>query len=410
MRLAMVITSLDVGGGMQKLTLRLATNLQEMGHDVTIFTLAVDRAQCYPELLERVHVEQVHSHATISRLKQGQSTILDAIGHAVMRDFSQMRAYSALGDAIEGVDALIIHDQESLLTAARFHKRYPGTPILWMVNIEVDRRRLRAPVWIYSHYRSGGLRSAFLAPLGAPGAIALARKSRVGLDAVTLLTTYDRSNCEVVEAELGKKARTVFAGADVDIQSRQIQLGRAHNNSKPLHILCIGFMFRFRRYEDVIEATSILRKQHHLDVQCTIVGSSRFADRYREELGVLVESLELERHVTFTGYASEVELHELRHDSAFEAAAAGGPGGITRNIGAADLIIDGRHGWTVPPRDAPSMARALLEIYTDPEEAATRADRALHEVVPLVTWRAFAGRMVDAIEAAQELTTPGPRT
>lgn len=55
----MIHTPLVSSTGGERQILRLAIELQKLGHEVEIFTSAVDEEKCYPKLLKKVKVNVV---------------------------------------------------------------------------------------------------------------------------------------------------------------------------------------------------------------------------------------------------------------------------------------------------------------------------------------------------------------
>lgn len=66
---------------------------------------------------------------------------------------------------------------------------------------------------------------------------------------------------------------------------------------------------------------------------------------------------------------------------------------------AATLVRDGETGYAVPPRDAAALARAIVTLLANPDEARSQADRACH-AVSAMSWRATAEHTLDVYRRA----------
>jgi glycosyltransferase involved in cell wall biosynthesis len=75
-------------------------------------------------------------------------------------------------------------------------------------------------------------------------------------------------------------------------------------------------------------------------------------------------------------------LYEGLPLTALEAVAAGKPVVATDVGGTAEVIIDGRTGLLVPPRDVGALARALVQLLSRPEERARMSHEAAAVVAP----------------------------
>lgn len=124
-----------------------------------------------------------------------------------------------------------------------------------------------------------------------------------------------------------------------------------------------------------------------------VVGSAPQTDagrRYEESLRRLARNLDLEDHVTFTGFrgdverlmaASEVVVHSATRPEPFgrvvvEAMACGRPVVSMAAGGPLEIVEDGRTGRLVAPGDPAEMADAVLDLLRDPEEARSMGERA----------------------------------
>jgi len=398
MKIGMVVYNLDVSGGYQKLVLRLSEQLSLMGHEVIIYTLSVDRKRCYPETVNEL---------TIVPLYEGNPVI----GH----HFSPVKEFSKLAHLVDRhLNGIILHDELSLHILNFYRSEEENFKTVWMLNNQLPKNLGNLRVQLINQLKSmTGLRSLVI---GARALVSLAQENRSLMRAlryVDSISVYDRSNKELVGRILRREAVVVYAGADLD-KFAGIRSNRVFSAKKSYRILSIGVLFPHRRYEDLIDATSILLKDG-VRVNTTIVGLHTFCQDYHRSLIARVRKLGLERYIIFKEYVSEQELRSLYEGSdvfvfvndgfswgiaVCEAIAAGLPVIITNNIGVADIIEDGKHAWVVPPRFPERIAEAIKEITRDRERTSAITREAFDKISKIVSWESYARRMVALLESS----------
>lgn len=385
----MLVNNLEVSGGYQKLVLRLSEALLRKGHEVKIYTSRINREACYPDLIDTLDVWALN--------EQGRD-VSDAV-----------QEHAALSEKIdlESLDALIIHDDYSIRALGAMSAR-PTT--VWMLNNQLP-DRLASWTHCLSQWRRATSEQPFLRRLSALGtAIRDQRALRRGLRRISAFATYDSFNQRLVKEQLGREAVVVYAGADLE-SFAPIGENRSYESKERFQLLSVGVLFPHRRYEDVIAAVALL-KQRRKNVHVTIIGLHSLSPEYAGSLEELVRTQRLQSRVTFKEYVSDKEMRALYGEadiftfvndgftwgiSVFEAVAAGLPVVITDNIGAADIIKARRQGWVVPPRNPSRLADAIAEIISNPREAGRITQRARQEVMRLVSWEAYADRMLKII-------------
>ena len=112
------------------------------------------------------------------------------------------------------------------------------------------------------------------------------------------------------------------------------------------------------------------------------------------KLRTQARALGIEGRVHFAGYRRDVPrllggLDLYTQPSRFEgmslailqAMAASCPIVATAVDGTRELIVDGMHGWLIPPEDAPALAGAIQAALNDPGEAKRRGAAAHQRVL-----------------------------
>ena len=388
MQIAQLVNNLDVSGGYQKLVIRSTQALEKLGHDVTIYTPSVDKKKCYPSDIARVKI------VTLTNDEKG---------------LPHVEKFKAIGSKLPtDLDALIIHDDLSLLSLAALPPN-PHFTIAWMVNNQVPENlgNYRAELTHTMRHAGGRAKDKLRAARSKLTEVKLMRK---GLKRVHIFATYDRFNQDLVRRQLNKKADFVAAGADLE-RFTKFAKGRTFDDKKRYELLSVGVLFPHRRYEDIIDAVAELTRQK-LSVHATIVGLQDLSPDYFKKLREKVEKRDLQKLITFKHYVTDEEMTRLYKNSdaflfindgftwgisVFEAVAAGLPVVITNNIGAADLIENGKTGWVVNPRAPKEVAKAVGEITTKRNNTKEISLRAAKELTAFVSWEAYSKRMLDLI-------------
>ena len=162
-------------------------------------------------------------------------------------------------------------------------------------------------------------------------------------------------------------------------------------NASPT-VLSVGRLHPDKDLGTLLEAIAQLRRNWP-DLAVTIVGAEQdgheaFARWLRSQAGTLgigdVVSFAGERDDPFAGVNDrtvyvQASVRETFGLALAEAMAAGLPVVATRTDGTSELVVDGRTGLVVPPRDAHTLAAAVDRLLRDAElsralGAAARAD------------------------------------
>jgi FkbM family methyltransferase len=404
MKIGMLVHDLAVSGGYQKLVLRLSQHLIKEGHQVVIYTPLLNKKDCYPELIKNQKI------VTIDRPRpSGKGKSSDNVYDQILDEYRQLAH-----EIDEGLDALIIHDEVSLL-ALNFVHLSKKTTITWMLNNQLTIGLGESRVKLEKYVRKNILKAS-------TNLILDLRNNKINimykkaLEKVDHFAVYDSKNKDLVKEVLKREADIVYAAADLEEFTKLRHLKSP--SIKEFRILSVGVAFPHRRYEDLIDAVAILAKQN-VPVKATIVGRRDLDKGYSRIVESRVKRLNLSDKINFIDYLSDKELLALYKDSdafvfindsetwgiaVFEALASGTPVVITANIGAADIVRHGRDGWVVPPRSPSKVSAALLEIYKDRKLAREKTVRAAERISQLVSWQSYTRRMLDLIERKDRTT------
>lgn len=199
------------------------------------------------------------------------------------------------------------------------------------------------------------------------------------------------------------KAQIVPIGVDID-RFRPEGKGESEPEPKGCKVLFfLGVLDKFHRYKglDYLLQAMAMVKEQKPNVKLVVGGSGELQGHYAD----LAVRLGLSRNVEFPGSISEEELPECyNHCDAFilpsvssdqegfgivllEAMACAKPVISTEIVGVAEDVKRFDAGRIVQPRDAGALARAILEILGNKEEADEMGQRGRRLVEEKYTWK-----------------------
>lgn len=172
----------------------------------------------------------------------------------------------------------------------------------------------------------------------------------------------------------------------------------------------VGRITEWKGQHIFIEAASRVRSRFP-QARFQIIGSAMFGEEvYEARLRAMVVDHELENCVAFMGFRTDVQdligqLTILVHSSTtgepfgqvvIEGMAAGKPVIATRGGGVPEIVVDGTTGLLVKMSDAEEMAKAMIELLTDPARARAMGAAGQKRVADHFTIRETA-RKVEAV-------------
>lgn len=366
-KIAIIISELAVSGGTERQVIHLAHELTLLGTQVTVYTLQVDKNKCFPELIKDVSVISVNH----KRKLPSCYTKIKIIG-PLLYFWNEIRRCKALAYTIDAdTDILNPHEQTSVRVAYYFKKKIRNIPSVWMFN------DLTTASWSLFHDPLFGSRKVPFWKKVLNRVRDEFEHHRFFRSQNAIVAVSERAR-DIVRKEIGRDARVVRIGVDVD----RISYNERKKPGNDFILLCHGIFYPHRRFEDIIRAVALLRdsgRTMHLQV----IGDYAHRDiarTYHEELKALVRELRLERFVTFSGVVSDAELFESyqRADvfiasshlqtwgiSVFEAMSAGIPTIVSHTIGAAEVLRDGATALFIEPGNPASIARAVKKLADD---------------------------------------------
>ena len=214
----------------------------------------------------------------------------------------------------------------------------------------------------------------------------LARYFGRRLDAVICISQAVRDNMRARGADFGNLL-TIHNGLD----PKMLAVRRAPdalretfrlNGLGPI-VVMIGNLRPWKGQETLVRAMARVRAVHP-SARCLFVGATSPVDRdYETHLRSLVDELQLQDHVVFTGYQQNVADFLMLADVVVHASIEPEPFGrvileamacrkpvVASRAGAIPEIIDeGRTGLTFLPGDVEGLAEAIVQVTVDPDRS-----------------------------------------
>jgi glycosyltransferase involved in cell wall biosynthesis len=403
-KIAVLIEELVKEGGGERQALYLARELQQMGHRVSVFTLAHDPQRCYPEVSSQLDI------VTAGRRALGRLPVPGRV-----RSYLDMRHLARqIGD---GFDVLNPHAGPAHWAAVDAARRLlPRPAVVWMCNDDL---------WTQGPFRRPWN------PMRLP---------RLALSA--LFRRYDRRVAEGVDAlvvldeRMAAKARrgcgieSLVVRSGVEVQQPAHPHSSASVRIRLLHqipaerflLLFVGILMPHRRLEDLLEALSQLIAQAR-PAHLLVVGSLHYDSAYATQLSTLTRSLGLEKWVTFTDSVGEADLplyygacdafvfpneNQTWGLAVTEAMANRKPAVVSTGCGVAEVLTDGENALLVPPRRPDLLALQIQRLMDDKGLAETIAHAGYELVSKTLSWRRYAENMVRVFEGASGMPAPAP--
>ena len=170
------------------------------------------------------------------------------------------------------------------------------------------------------------------------------------------------------------------------------QIGEAPRPDGPPVVGVLGRLSPTKGQLEVVRAAALVLRERS-DVTFRLVGAPAFGqEEYADRVRAEAARLGIADRVELTGFVDDprgaldaltVCVHAATVPEPFgqvvaEALGRGVPVVATSGGGVDEIMSpgdDGPLGWTVPARDVPALARAIIDAVTHPEEARARAER-----------------------------------
>jgi glycosyltransferase involved in cell wall biosynthesis len=400
--------------GGERQILRLAIELQKIGHDVEIFTGAVNE-ESYPEFFGKVKVNVIPypfagmlpakltpriatpmASQTLPRVTKDQSRLRTWMRKIVGRQFytSEVPAMLNLAKRIpKGFDVINNHNFPTEW-AAFFAKKRLKAPIAWMCN--------EPPYWFLAPEHRSGLRRINW-PL-------FELLEKVAVDYIDEIMVLSHVSAEYVRRAYNRKSTIVRTGVDTELFHRASggRLRRKHGLEDSFVLLFVGGS-RYARRSDIIKAL------HHLSKDYDNVRVILDVARQREMLTKLAEKLGVASKVLLLNSRSDEELAEVYAacdvfvypSSASpwglvvtEAMAASKPVIVSKQVGTSEIIQSGFNGIVVDQTGPEEIARQVERLINDSGLRRRIGENAYEYVKNNLSWEKYAENVENVFQKA----------
>ena len=363
----MIHTPLAFPTGGERQILRLAIELQKLGHEVEIFTNAVDKERCFPEMLAKVTVNVIPYLLPYGR---GYYRALDGmfnIGRRIPQKFDVINNHNFPTE-----------------WAAFYAKKWLKMPAVWMCN--------EPPFWFFQpEQRKGKLIVQW--PL-------FEILDKVAVRAIDEIVVLSNIAATLVKDVYKRSSTIVRTGVDTEVfeNAPGDNFRRKNDLVKDFLILQVGSLIYYKHPDITIKALRYLPK----GIKLILIGVGQVA-MYRE----LALELGVGNRVLLLGNVSEDELagiYKACNVCVFpaeqtwglvvtEAMAAGKPVIVSRKAGVSEIIENNVNGIGIDDETPEILAAEIKRLIDDPTLAMKMGENALNYVRDNLSWERYARNM-----------------
>lgn len=407
MKIAIVCFYLNAPGGTQRQVFSLANELQSQGHTVKIFAAQFEK-KFFPDLHKNLDIKVITPDFSSEDLF-GAKNIVQVVVKKLRRDKAFVRFAQAISDTLDpDFDVVNSHDYDAYKVGYFYKQRKPNVRHVWMMNeipfsympkknpaLEIARR-------IYGMYLSWKEWKYF--------------KS---IDYVANLNEFDAA---WVKRIFKIPTQLVESGCDGKGFYALVHPPK-FKDREPVVLMGMGICAPFRRFEDIIEAAALLRKEK-FEIAVTIAGTnSNASDAHPQLLMNLAKERGIAEHITFDFKSlSEAELKNHYAKShifvfptyvgsprngygwglaAFEAMSAGLPVILCNTTASTRLMHDGVDALLIRPHSPEDIVRQVKKILQSEKTYTDIASAGQKLALERVTWKNYAAQML-ALFASQK--------
>lgn len=384
--IALAIWALGISGGGTRQFLELALALKRKGYEVDIFTTVVDKEKCYPDLLK---------HFTIYSLGKNVQQVYPLANFTFIDKFKYLRQHfkNKRANLLRLHQLLKRHDEDKQYIAINYHETeivklcqfFPKEKNYWMLN-DLYIKGKSIPETLFRYWDN--LMFQFL--------------YKPHLQKIIVL---DEMNKHLVKKHLHSEAVVLRSGID----QKKFFYKRTYRNPKTFQLLATGIFFPHRRFEDIINALSILVKKKITNIHLNIIGQQSTDQVYADYIDDLIRKNHLEKYVTLLGRVSEKELQNAYRASdiflfpnnpqtwglaVFEAMLSGAVAIVSRGAGAHEVLEQHKTGIIVDPENPQAIAKELQYLMKNTQKMKEISLAGQKYVYENLSWNKYAQDML----------------
>ena len=411
MKIGIILRLMTIAGGGERQAIMLAKELQVMGHDVSLYTTKKDSARCFPDDVRGTPVRALLE----TEYPVFRRNFLSQL--PVIRVFFSERRENFLAQKLAGTispdtEVIIPNDHWGARVAQFFKFTHSGAVSVLMLN-DLDLAR-----WSLFDDPLFGRRSKIVKSLKWPFLWCLDYYERHNfLLKQDIIAVLNDRTAEYLKKYVGIKAVVVRSG----VESNNFEYRERHplDKSKDISLFSHGIFYIHRRFEDIIDAVSILLKRG-IKTRLMIAGDyvhKKSAEEYYKFLVQKTKDNGVFDRVIFAGAVSEETLKDFYKNSdifvsvahlqtwglaVFEALSSGLPAVISKTIGASEVLTNGENALFTEPADPKSIADAVERLVTDSALYVKVSEQGNQFVRANISWRRYAEAMLALCLKAQE--------
>lgn len=365
MKIALLHLYLAAANGDPRMILSIGKEFREQGHEVKVYC-----SEFNPIFLKELHkgldIEVVPPPAPLGSVR-GASGIIGKSLERIRRNSLYTKAAQRIANRMDqGFDFVFCENDYTYKAGGLYKKSNPQAKIIWIMN---------NPPFYHSDKDNIITNIASLAT-----AFWEAKTAKKFAPWIDWAVVYDKKNKADAE-DLGFKVKLIGNPLDFDYFYAPVKPIRA---GQLIQLLAVGALSPQRRFEDVVTATAILRKESY-DARALIICNNYWADqKYREEFISHIKNSGAERYIDarFEGVEEADMLLALKEShisvvpnsakvwiaTACEAMAAGLPLVLARTTSLADVLMDGKNALFFDTRRPEQIAEKIKFLLQNPKE------------------------------------------
>lgn len=382
-KIALVHTPLTTPTGGERQVLMLALELQKKGHEVELFTNAIDRERCFPDLIREININVVPYPWSYTPYP------FNHILPYYVKYFGMRKIGKELSR--RRFDVINNHNFPSEWAVHYARKRSVSRSV-WMCN--------EPPFWFFLEEERRGVRA-----VDWPLFELLDRRTVKSVDKIMVLSNLTG---EIVRKTYGRDYEVIRTGVD----SSQFhnadgkRFREKYGLSDALILLQVGQYSVYKRQDDSIRVLGTLAKSHR-NLKLVFIGPE---SSYKERLRALANENGVSGDVLFLGALPDEELRQTYAACdvflfpskqswslvAAEAMASGKPVIVSDQCGAAEILTNGVNGYSYPHGDHSAMAGCVEPLINDSGLRNRIGSNALAYAKENLTWPKYATQMESA--------------
>ena len=383
----MLHPSLTIRGGAERQLLILATELIKKGHEVELFTCAVNQ-DCYPELAKNLTVNVIKTpySKTIQNFDR-KRTLSSRLAGRFRGYTTDLPSMFLLGKKVsKGFD--IINNQNSPTQwAAFFAKKKLDAPIVWNCN---------EPPFYYSDdkQRRG---------LGKINSLLYDGFDKIAVNYIDSIVSVSSIDTRRIKKAYGKSSQIVRPGVNTELLQKASGkfVKEVNGLENDFVLLQVGNIAQDKRQLDSVKALYYLSQKYD-NVKLILVGQGP-----RNDIVDLSRKLNVKDKVIFFQNCSDEDLAQIYTAcdvfifpaqitwglAVIEAMAASKPVLVSTKAGASEIIQEGQNGFLIREPYAINMAENIEKLIKDHELRRKMGKKAHDYATENLSWEIYAKKM-----------------